>query len=332
MSARRSPRRGGLLVLAVLLVVSLVGCGLVSSSGTYRSAKLPDGERPLDGVDLTITSKDFTEQVILGKITATYLSAAGAEVMDMTGAPGSAAARQVLINGQADIMWDYTGTAWQAYHAQTETVAEPHELWQRVHDLDRDQNDLIWLPPAQFNNTYAFAAAHTTAERLGVRTMSEVAALPVNERTFCINDEFFSRSDGLQPMLATYGIPLGAPNGTPQGNVTAMDSGVVYSSTAASRPCNFGMVYTTDGRIQNLNLTVMEDDRKFFLPYNGAAIVARQTYENHPELAVLLGKISEKLTEPALQALNAEVDINGVDPADVAYDWLIAEGLVVPAV
>lgn len=319
----------GLLVLVVAAL--LVGCGLVSSSGTYRPARLPDGAQPLDGADLTVVSKSFTEHVILGKITATYLAAAGATVTDMTGAPGSASGRQLLLDGTADVSWDYTGTAWQAYHAQTEVVTDPQELWQRVADLELQQNDLVWLPPADFNNTYAFATSRSNADRLGVTTLSEVAALPVDERTFCIDDEFFSRSDGFRPMLDAYGMPYNKPDGVPQNNVTSMDTGVVYQATAVGNACNFGMVYTTDGRIKNLDLQVLEDDRGFFLPYNGAAIVGRETLEQYPQLRDLLGTITAKLTEPMLQQLNARVDIDGEDPADVAYDWLVAEHLVVPA-
>ncbi|MFI8975570.1 glycine betaine ABC transporter substrate-binding protein [Nocardia asteroides] len=314
--------------LLVLLAALVAGCGLVSSSGTFHDATLPGGDRPLDGATLVVTSKSFTEGVLLGKITATYLAAAGASVTDLTGAPGSASSRQAQLNGDADVLWEYTGTGWVNYHNQTETITDPQELWQRVHDIEKRDHDLEWLPPANFNDTYAFAAAGPTAQRLGVTSLSDVAALPVPERTFCVDDEFFSRSDGFLPMLQKYGIPYNDPNGVPAGNVTRMDAGVVYTATADSAPCHFGMVYTTDGRVKNLNLTVLDDDRKFFLPYSGAAVVRGVVIENHPELRALLGTISERLTDDLMQELNGRVDIDGEDPADVAYDWLKSEGLI----
>ncbi|MEU3010388.1 glycine betaine ABC transporter substrate-binding protein [Nocardia asteroides] len=314
--------------LLALLAALVAGCGLVSSSGTFHDATLPGGDRPLDGATLVVTSKSFTEGVLLGKITATYLAAAGASVTDLTGAPGSASSRQAQLNGDADVLWEYTGTGWVNYHNQTETITDPQELWQRVHDIEKRDHDLEWLPPANFNDTYAFAAAGPTAQRLGVTSLSDVAALPVPERTFCVDDEFFSRSDGFLPMLQKYGIPYNDPNGVPAGNVTRMDAGVVYTATADSAPCHFGMVYTTDGRVKNLNLTVLDDDRKFFLPYSGAAVVRGVVIENHPELRALLGTISERLTDDLMQELNGRVDIDGEDPADVAYDWLKGEGLI----
>lgn len=329
MSRRRNRSRLtlGLSVLAAITMI-LTGCGLVSSSGTFHTASLPDGSKPLAGAKIAITSKNFTESVLLGKIAATYLAAAGASITDLTNAPGSASSRQAQLDGRADLLWEYTGTAWVTYHHETVTIPDPKELWERVHEVELTKNQLVWLPSANFNNTYAFAAAAGTAKRLNVRTMSDVARLPVKERTFCINDEFFSRPDGFLPMLKAYGIPYNAPNGVPSGNVTQMDSGVVYTATARSSPCNFGMVYTTDGRIKNLNLSILEDDKKYFLPYSGTVVVREDALNKHPEIRPLMGTVSEKLTDDVLQELNGRIDIDGEDPADVAFDWLKSEGLV----
>lgn len=321
-------RLAGLVSALAITVTALAGCGLVSSSGTFHEASLPGGERPLDGAHLVVTSKSFTEGVLLGKITATYLAAAGADITDLTGAPGSASSRQAQLNGDADLLWEYTGTGWLNYHGETEMITDPDELWRRVRDIELSEHDLVWLEPADFNNTYAFAAAAPTAERLNVTTLSQVAALPVADRTFCVDDEFFSRADGFLPMLEKYGIPYNDPNGVPAGNVTRMDAGVVYTATARSQPCNFGMVYTTDGRIKNLNLTVLEDDRTFFLPYSGTTVVRGEIIDRYPQLPALMGALSERLTDDLLQDLNARVDIDGEDPSDVAYDWLKSENLI----
>ena len=129
-------------------------------------------------------------------------------------------------------------------------------------------------------------------------------------------------------MLEAFRIPYNDPNGVPSGNVTRMDSGVVYNATAASSPCNFGMIYATDGRIKNLNLVVLDDDKKFFLPYSGTAIVRGEIIERYPQMRELLGTISELLTDELMQELNGRVDIDGEDPSDVAYDWLKSEGLI----
>lgn len=128
-------RRIALVALTSVLMMVIAGCGLVSSSGTFREAFLADGSTPpLEGTEIRVTSKNFSESVLLGKITATYLAAAGASVKDLTNAPGSMSSRQALLNGDADILWEYTGTAWQTYLGETETISDPNELWQRVRD------------------------------------------------------------------------------------------------------------------------------------------------------------------------------------------------------
>lgn len=88
------------------------------------------------------------------------------------------------------------------------------------------------------------------------------------------------------------------------------------------------MVYTTDGRVKNLNLTVLEDDKKFFLPYSGTAVVRGVVVDRYPQIRTLLGTISERLTDQLMQDLNGRVDIDGADPSDVAYDWLKSEKLI----
>jgi len=327
MTSRRSRTTAAIAALAASVML-VAGCGLVSSSGTFTKGSLADGKKPLDGAKIVVTSKSFTEGVLLGKITASYLASAGAEVTDLTGAPGSASSRQAQLNGDADILWEYTGTGWVTYQGQTETIADPTELWQKVRDIEKKTHDLDWLPPANFNDTYAFAASGPTAERLKVKSLSDVAKLPVRDRTFCVDDEFFSRSDGFLPMLEKYGIPYNSPDGVPARNVTRMDAGVIYTSVARSAPCNFGEVYTTDGRVKNLSLSVLDDDKKYFLPYSGTAVLRASVNEKYPEIAPLIANISTRLNDSLMQDLNGKVDIDGEDPATVAWDWLKSVKLV----
>src|SRR5690606_38631118 len=115
--------------------------------------------------------------------------------------------------------------------------------WQAVAEEDAETNDLTWLPPAPMNNTYAFAIREQKAEELGITKLSQLKSLPPEELTFCVESEFASRNDGFEPMLETYGLARGD-----LADVTTLDTGVVYTATA-NGSCNFGEVFTTDGRI-----------------------------------------------------------------------------------
>jgi osmoprotectant transport system substrate-binding protein len=328
-------RRGHLghwgLTASVLTVtaLALTGCGLQPAT-SYVPAVGPGSITPLDGaegVNLTVTSKNYTEQLLLGKIAVLAGTAAGFDVTDLSNVPGSQPARELILSGQADVLWEYTGTAWLTYLGQTEVITNQNEMWQAVHDIDLT-NGVTWGAPAPMNNTYALAVrSEAVAELGGITAMSELAALPVEDRTFCVEAEFNSRPDGMNPMLAHYGLERGAADSVPDSNIGVYDTGAIYSATDDGA-CNFGEVFTTDGRIDALDLTVLTDDLAFFPAYNVAPIFFTETLTAHPGLEKIFAAISPKLTDEVLRGMNRQVDVDGAEPADVAYSWMIDEGFI----
>ncbi|EME65832.1 glycine betaine ABC transporter substrate-binding protein [Rhodococcus sp. GXMU-t2271] len=324
MTARLLSRLAG----ALLAASTLVACGLGTAGGFVPTGELAgplQSVEPLDGASISVGSKNFSEALLLGKMAVILLRSAGADVTDLTNIPGSASARQAQLEGQVDLQWEYTGTAWIAYLGHEEPIPDERGQYEAVRDEDLRENGLVWLPPAPMNNTYGFAATSANAQRLGVASLSDIANIPVPERTFCVESEFANRNDGLQPMLETYGIPLGS--GVPRENIRTLDTGAIYEATARG-DCNFGEVFTTDGRIEALDLTVLEDDRKFFPIYNVAVVVREETLTENPQIAELFAPVSRKLTDETLIELNGRIDVDGQEPAEVAYDWLVQEGFV----
>lgn len=320
-------------VAALLAVTTLLtGCGL-ESANTFAPQAEPAQIEPIpgaDGAEVVVGTKNFTEALILGKIAVIALQAAGFDVTDRSGIPGAAPARAAMLDGEVEVQWEYTGTGWLNYLGMPTGIPDRQEQYEAVRDADL-ANGLTWLPPAPANNTYAFAVRSEAVPELGgIDSLSDIAALPVEERTFCVESEFATRSDGFEPMLEAYGIPLGDPEGVPRDNVNILDTGAVYTATDNGL-CNFGEVFTTDGRIPALDLTVLEDDRAFFPAYNVAPVVLTETLEQHPGIADVFAQITPLLTDDVLQQLNARVDVDGEDPADVALDWLVSQGLVARA-
>ncbi|MGO4297765.1 glycine betaine ABC transporter substrate-binding protein [Glutamicibacter sp. MCAF14] len=308
-------------------LVGLTGCGLSPSTGTVPKAG-PADIKPLvenpEETTVTVTSKAFTEQLLLGKITVIALKAAGYDVTDLTNVPGSQPARQLLLAGDASVLWEYTGTAWLTYLGHEKPVVGEQEQWQVVHDGDV-ANGITWGKPAPLNNTYALAMNEETTKRLGITKLSELQELESDELTFCVDPEFNSRRDGLTPMLEHYGIERGSE--VPEDNIGLYDVGAIYQATA-NGACNFGEVFTTDGRIKALNLTVLEDDRKYFPSYNAAPAFNSEFLEKHPEVQQVMGQIAPLLTDQVLMDLNYQVDVVGREPADVAFEWMIDQGLI----
>ena len=126
-------------------------------------------------------------------------------------------------------------------------------------------------------------------------------------------------------MLETYGLAKGRD--FPNSNVKILGTGAIYSATDKGT-CTFGEVFTTDGRIKALDLTVLEDDKAFFPKYNVSLVLTDEIAKKYPQIADLIAPVSAKLTNQVLLELNAQVDVDGREPADVAYDWLKKEGFV----
>jgi glycine betaine/choline ABC-type transport system substrate-binding protein len=327
-SGRRRHRAAALAVAAAVGLL-LAGCGLQPATSYVPDAG-PGSIEPIDGVDgapLTVTSKNFSEQLILGKISVLAAQAAGFEVTDLTNAPGSQPARDLVLSGEADLTWEYTGTAWLAFLGKEAGIADQREQWTAVRDADVP-NGLVWGEPAPLNNTYAMAVRTEAIPELGgITTMSGLAQLPPEQRTFCVEAEFNSRADGMTPMLEHYGLERGAPEGVPDANIGIYDTGAIYGATDTGA-CNFGEVFATDGRIDALGLTLLEDDRGFFPAYNAAPVYFGETLEEFPELREVMGAIAPVLTDEALRRMNLSVDVEGEEPADVAFDFMVDNGFI----
>lgn len=327
----RSGRARGPVVTGLLVGLALIlgGCGLqpatsfVPAAGPGSIEEIPGAE----GQTITVTSKNYTEQLILGKISVLAMQAAGFDVTDLTNVPGSQPMRDLMLSGQADVSIDYTGTAWLTYLGKKEGIPNQEKQWQAVREADKKKG-LTWLRPAPLNNTYAMAVRSEAVEKLGgISKLSKIKDLPVEDRTFCVESEFNSRSDGLNPMLKYYGMERGSPQGVPNDNIGIYDTGAVYSATD-NGACNFGEVFTTDGRIDALDLAVLEDDKNFFPAYNAAPVVRTETLEEFPQIKDVYARIMPKLTSDVMRELNGQVDVEGREPADVAFDWMVKEGFI----
>jgi osmoprotectant transport system substrate-binding protein len=177
------------------------------------------------------------------------------------------------------------------------------------------------------NNTYGFAMTQESAKKYGITKLSELDKVPVKDRTFCVESEFSNRPDGLKGVLKTYDVPLGSDKGVPESNIQTYQTGAIYDATAKG-DCTFGEIFTTDGRIQALHLSVLADDRHFFPNYNVSLVVRQDLLRDYPQIKDLIAPVSAKLTNQVLLNLNARIDVDGEEPADVAHEWLQQQGFI----
>ena len=304
-------------VIATAFALMLAACG-----GGDSVAEELEG---LDGAQVTVASKEFSEQIILGQMMVQTLEAAGAQVTDQTSLAGTAVLREAQESGEIDVYWEYTGTAWGDIFGEEEVIDDPDELHSTVAERD-EENGIVWGARGDFENSYAIASNQEIADEYGVSTLSELAELHASDpeaATFCVAEEFATRADGFPGMTGHYGIEdpdIGEP----------LDEGIIYNeiADAPGSDCNFGVVFTTDGRIGALDLVVLEDDESFFPEYNPAITARAEIAEEYPEVVELGDEIMSRLDTDTMIELNRQADEEGFPHEEVARDWLEDEDLL----
>ncbi|ASM12005.1 glycine betaine ABC transporter substrate-binding protein [Serratia ureilytica] len=275
---------------------------------------------------LTLASKNFTEQRILSAITVQYLRAKGFQVEPKTNL-ATVITRNAMINKQIDMTWEYTGTSLIIFNHINKRMT-PQETYDTVKKLDAKLG-LVWLQPADMNNTYAFAMQRRRAEKEQIRTMSQLVAKveqvrktdPKHNWLLGLDLEFAGRSDGLKPMQALYDMPLDRPQ------IRQMDPGLVYNAIRDGF-VDAGLVYTTDGRVKGFDLQVLEDDKGYFPSYAVTPVVRADVLQNTPGLEAALNTLSKQFSNQVITELNAKVDIDYQTPQQVADAFLKQRGLI----
>ncbi len=275
---------------------------------------------------LTLASKNFTEQRILSAITVQYLRAKGFQVEPKTNL-ATVITRNAMINKQIYMTWEYTGTSLIIFNHINKRMT-PQETYDTVKKLDAKLG-LVWLQPADMNNTYAFAMQRQRAEKEQIRTMSQLVAKveqvrktdPKHNWLLGLDLEFAGRSDGLKPMQALYDMPLDRPQ------IRQMDPGLVYNAIRDGF-VDAGLVYTTDGRVKGFDLQVLEDDKGYFPSYAVTPVVRADVLQNTPGLEAALNTLSKQFNNQVITELNARVDIDYQTPQQVADAFLKQRGLI----
>ena len=269
---------------------------------------------------LILATKSFTEQHILSALTVQYLQKKGFQVQPQTNI-ATVISRNAMINKQIDMTWEYTGTSLIIFNHIKERMT-PEQSYETVKRLDA-KHGLVWLKPADMNNTYSFAMQRTRAEKEHINTLSDLVARveevrkndPKHNWLLGLDLEFAGRSDGMKPFQQAYNMELDRPQ------IRQMDPGLVYNAVRDGF-VDAGLVYTTDGRIKGFDLKVLEDDKGFFPSYAVTPVVRKDTLEANPGLEEALNTLSSQLNNDVIINLNAKVDIDHQTPQQVARDFL----------
>lgn len=310
--------------LALGFVAAMLAASCSSDSDGSSDSGSSEGSGALDGVSVTVGSKDFTENILLGEMLVQAMEHEGASVDDQTNLGGTQVNREALLNGDIDVYPDYNGTGWTEHLGQENPSQDPEELYTQVAEMDLQENNIAWVGRSPFNDTYGFVANGDLAEAEGGFDLQAMADyLEANsDAKLCLETEFPDRSDGLILFEEATGYEV------PQDQITILDTGAIYTQTADGSDCDFGEIFTTDGRIEELNIELVEDPGVFIL-YNASYTWNNDVYTEHAETYdEIINTIFEGLDNETMTALNYQVDIEGRDASEVAQEYLTDIGLL----
>jgi glycine betaine/choline ABC-type transport system substrate-binding protein len=271
---------------------------------------------------LTVGSKNFTEELIVGELEALLLQNAGYHVNLKLHLGGTVIAHAALLHGDIDTYVEYTGTGLTAI-LKLPVVTNPQRVYAIVAREYQKRFKLRWLKPWGFNDTYALVMRKDRAAKLGVKDISDLRRI-ASTLTLGATQEFIVRPDGLPGLTKKYG-------GLTFKAVRGLDPGIMYQAVASGQ-VDVISGFSTDGRIPALTLAPLVDDKRFFPPYFAAPVVRDSTLARDPEIAVVLNKLAGKISDNTMARLNRQVDLDKKDPAAVARAFLKQQGLITSTV
>lgn len=254
---------------------------------------------------IRIGSKQFTESVILGEMLAALCRSADEPAFHLRGMGGTRFVYDALVDGGIDAYTEYTGTIREEIFAGTD-VESAGDLQRALADVG-----LRISRPLGFNNTYALAVRRDTAERLGLSKISDLTRHP--DLRFGFGNEFLDRGDGWPSLKRHYGLP--------QTNVYGLDHDLAYAQIAIGA-IDVTDAYSTDAKIQKLDLVTLEDDRQFFPRYDAVLLYREQLEDEHPQAVRAMLRLAGQLDDKRMMRLNAEVDVGESSETATATGFL----------
>lgn len=288
-----------------------------------------------DKPTIKVGTRPFTEHLLLGELTSQLLENSGYGVDRIFNLGGATLTQEALINGDIDALVEYTGTALivmlemelpgRDAAAEASPSASPaagssrsDQVYEIVKEAYPDAFGLEMLERWGFNNTYALAMRRDRAEELGVEKISDLAPI-AGELEIGTEAEASVRDDGVPGLQEQYGFEFDS--------VTVLDPGLMYTAVEQGE-VDVITAYSTDGRIESMDLVLLEDDQEFFPPYDAAPVVRQEILEESPEIRDVLNQLAGKIDDAEMTRMNNLADGEGMEHGDIVRDFLIEAGIV----
>lgn len=298
-------------LVAVMIGIIMVASGLVGCAGKTQEAA--------EEKKIVIASKPMTEQYIIAEM-LTLLIENGTDIkvekkLGIGG--GTSNIHPAMVKGDIDIYPEYTGTGWM-FVLKKEFLSDPDELYKNVKESYDEDYNIRWMELYGFNDTFGIAMKKETAEKYGIKTYSDLAKHS-GELKLGAEYDFYEREDGYPGLKVKYGFDFKEKE--------EIDIGLKYQAIGNDL-VDVINIFSTDGRLKEFGLVVLEDDMNFFPSYYATTLVKNETLEKYPELEKVLAKLDGKINNDEMIEMNYLVEIEKKDPADVAKEFLQEKGLL----
>ena len=315
-------KKNTLLFIATSLIFILLTACNSSKDETSEETVNPDDP-------IVLRSFVDTEGGILGNMVLLILEENGYNITDKVQFGTPDVHRNALLQDELDIGIDYTGNGqYYAENVDEEVWRDASEGYETIKKYDEENNELIWLAPADANNTEMLAVKKEFAEKNGLETLDDFADY-VNdggEVTLITSQLFAEKELGLLGMEEEYGFNLDSDQiiMLPHGNTAEMISALVQGTDDV----NVSLVYGTDGSLPDLNLVVLEDPLSIPPVFEPSVVVRAEVLEKYPDIQKIVEDVFATINLENLQHMNKDVIVDGLSPKDVARDYLTEEGFL----
>ena len=304
-----------MLVAALVFVAAACGGGGGAGGGAGGDS---------GGPKVSVGSKKFTEQILLGEMYAQAFEDEGYDVTRKLNLGSEQVMDKSLQDGTIDMYPEYTGTAYVAIlkkppESYPKTAKETYE---QVAEFYKNRKDtpMQMLPPAPFENNYGIVMLTKEANKLGIDTLEDLAAKS-DQLVFSSYSEFQNRSDGYPNMQDSY------PKLDFKEIKIVNDLGIRYKALAGGE-ADVGIGYTTDGQLASPKLKVIEDTKTIWPIYEPAPVVTQEFLDKNKDAKKILNEVSASLNADKMRELNGAVDLEQEDYEDVARQHLEDEGII----
>ena len=230
---------------------------------------------------------------------------------------GTSNIHPAMVKGDFDMYPEYTGTSW-SFVLKKKEIPEHDILYKELVREYKQQYHLEWTGLYGFNNTYGIAVTKETAQRYHLKTYADLASVS-SRMSFGAEYDYYERDDGYDAMVKANDFHFKKS--------IDLDISLKYDALL-KKEVDAILVFTTDGRISDPDIVVLQDENNYFEKYYAGTVVREETLATYPQLRSVLELLNGQISEKEMAEMNNDVETKGRNEADVARDFLVKKQLL----